>query len=277
MRSLTIGALIVCGGTIAALPFRRDHVETVPEENSSSLITMPASELAISSDMVPDAPWFSESESSERLGTLRQRAQSAMSLASQARRPDAMRGIPSQASARPRRDVRLPLTYDDLAVPLTATHFHDGRFNALASQQAAPWQQPAQPSQAQQMSPQQLTASNQGSANSSFETMQVRANSPQQSAARRPPWEMAGDLPQSILLDSTSPATAPSTTPSTSPLTSPVAQATTAPAASQPSGPASSQPTAVVGRLASDSQMRPRDVAETPAQPRQRHWIRQPN
>ncbi len=248
MRSLTIGALIVCGGTIAALPFRRDAAVETPAAPASGLITIPMSELAITSDSVPYDPWFVDSDASHRAPATwnSSRTSPATSLASQSAPSPALqtlRGIPSSAQPQPRRDLHLPLTYDDLAVPLTTTHFRDGRFNALANRQSVP-------PRATSSSANNRTAQS----DRQYEAMRISADPPSDAKAQLPPWQMASDLPQSILQ---TPAAA------------------SVPAAAQADRPAS--PHAVVGRLASDT--RPREHADAPQSEtaRERHWIRQPD
>lgn len=239
MRSLTIGALIVCGGTIAALPFRRAAVDPATHESVSRLDGRIATELAITNETVAYDPWFVDPHSGPRTDAERTRSSSAMSLASQTHASESIQSIHSDALARPRRDLRLPLTYDDLAVPLTATEFRDGRFDALANRQTAPAAFPAV---------------NGVSKDRHYQSMRVAADDPTQVDAKLPPWQMASDLPQSIL----------NKTPST--------QTYRERPAAVPS-----QPSAVVGRLASDARPRELEIREEPAPARERHWIRQPD
>ncbi len=255
MRNLTIGALIVCGGTIAALPFRRDSIDSPPGEPAPSLVTSLSSELAISNEAVPNDPWFVDPQSSQRTEELRRHASSSMSLVSQTPPRETVRGIPSDAKERPRRGLHLPLTYDDLAVPLSGTQFSDGRFDALANRQPAPQRSPA---------------TNVPGASRQYESMQVAVDNQSQATAARPPWEMASDLPQSILQES----------PSVSQSQPRVNHSSGASRATpSPAPPAD----AVLGRLASDSRPREQAVASEPAvvseqaSERQRHWIRQPD
>lgn len=255
VRSLTIGALIVCGGTLAALPFRRDSVDPAPEDHPPRLVTNLSSELAISNDAVTYDPWFVDPQSSQRAEELRRQTTSALSLASRAQPVEPDRGIGSDAKERPRRDLHLPLTYDDLAVPLTSTHFNDGRFDALVRQQ--PTDDRSQ-------------ATNVPSAGRRYESMPVAVSSQHESTANRPPWEMARDLPQSILQES-SPL---SQTPTHSAQPSAAAAALASPQATPPQA---SLPREVVGRLASDSQTHDQQFDREPEPARQRHWIRQPD
>lgn len=255
VRTLTMGALIVCGGTLAALPFRRDSVTPAPEEHSPRLVTNLSSELAISHDAVTYDPWFVDPRPSQRAEELRRQTTSAMSLASRAQPVEPDHGIASDAKERPRRGLHLPLTYDDLAVPLTSTHFNDGRFDALVRQQ--PTDDRSQ-------------ATNVANAGRRFESMPVAVSSQQESTAKAPPWQMARDLPQSILQESSPPS--PTPTHSVQP------DATAAALASpQATPPRASLPGEVVGRMASDSQSHDQQFDRAPEPARQRHWIRQPD
>lgn len=239
MRSLTIGALIVCGGSIAALPFRRAAVDPATQVSTSRPDFGIASELAVTSDTVTYDPWFVDPLSNQLSDAERTRSSSAMSLASQTQSTESIRGIRSDAMARPRRDLSLPLTYDDLAVPLTATEFGDGRFDALANRQ---------------VSPQPYPPVNAVSGDRDYQAMRVAPEEQTQVAAALPPWQMASDLPQSIL------------------------NKTPAPEVQREAHAAvTSQPNAVVGRLASEARPREPEIRVEPAPARQRHWIRQPD
>ncbi len=246
MRSLTIGAVIVCGGTIAALPFRRASVDPAPHTASHSPVSDFESELAVTNDNATYDPsydpWYVDPHANGSVRESRTRSSTAMSLASQAQSPETMRGIPSDAQPRPRRDLRLPLTYDDLAVPLTATQFSDGRFDALASRQTSPQQPRSNPMVADSRQ---------------YESMRVAADDQPNAVAKLPPWQMADDLPQSILQKTSRPSTS-----STS---------------SETASSGAPQPSAVVGRLASDSRPNQTEVVTEPAPARQRYWIRQPD
>ncbi|EMI26855.1 hypothetical protein RESH_02579 [Rhodopirellula europaea SH398] len=154
MRNLTLGTIIVVGGLLAAIPFRRDAVH--PESSDpNALATGPTSApFAIATSAPLNPPWDTEPSLAGQPESASDRSQSngwpnqylpdppsqgfaapARSEAFAATGPDA---IPSHQPARPRRDGRLPLTYNDLAVPLSNPHFPDQRFNALSGSPSNP-------------------------------------------------------------------------------------------------------------------------------------------
>ena len=154
MRNLTLGTIIVVGGLLAAIPFRRDAVH--PESSDpNALATGPTSApFAIATSAPLNPPWDTEPSLAGQPESASGRSQSngwpnqylpdppsqgfaapARSEAFAATGPDA---IPSHQPARPRRDGRLPLTYNDLAVPLSNPHFPDQRFNALSGSPSNP-------------------------------------------------------------------------------------------------------------------------------------------
>jgi hypothetical protein len=154
MRNLTLGTIIVVGGLLAAIPFRRDAVH--PESSDpNALATGPTSApFAIATSAPLNPPWDTEPSLAGQPESVSGRSQSngwpnqylpdppsqgfaapARSEAFAATGPDA---IPSHQPARPRRDGRLPLTYNDLAVPLSNPHFPDQRFNALSGSPSNP-------------------------------------------------------------------------------------------------------------------------------------------
>lgn len=121
MRTLTLGVLIVSGGTLAALPFRRYQViqdasavptqvtgpsqsalrSNPPEDSGSEIQQLPSiAEVETLMDLSPEAPSF---------GNV---------------------GRPA-----PRRHVDIPLTFDDLAVPIDQPKPVQDRFNATAAVQ----------------------------------------------------------------------------------------------------------------------------------------------
>ncbi|MFG0267739.1 MAG: hypothetical protein ACF8AM_21700 [Rhodopirellula sp. JB055] len=161
MRNLTLGTIIVVGGLLAAIPFRRDAVH--PEASDpDALATGPTSApfaIATADPLTP--PWGTEpsvvgqtasvaSQSSavswpdHRVSDLPSQGHAAPSPsdAFASTGPDA---IPSQQPARPRRNMRVPLTYSDLAVPLSNPHFPDQRFNALSGSPSNPVSQGSVP------------------------------------------------------------------------------------------------------------------------------------
>jgi hypothetical protein len=240
VRNLTFGALVLVVGTVAALPFRRASVDTDPDRTKSTLATGPVSELAISNNSVTYDQLYMTPESTAATSASHSYGGPPASLASEFRSANQLRGIPSGAQPQPRRDLRLPLTYDDLAVPLSTPHYTDGRFEAFAGQKSGP-QAPAQ-------SPDQFAN------DARFQPLPVTAAPP--SAPARSPWEIASDLPGSIL----DPAAPP--------------QHTTARPPEQPTEPA--PPGSVAGRLASDSRLVEQTAVKPEAVDRPRHWIRQP-
>ncbi|MCM2369300.1 hypothetical protein [Aporhodopirellula aestuarii] len=267
MRNLTIGALIIIGGTVAALPFRRAPVESGPEHNDSLLATGPSSDLAITGESITFEQLFVNPESDPGSANNHGQPNQPMTLASQAFAPNVPRGIPSDAVARPRRDLRVPLTYDDLAVPLSTPHFTDGRFDALATHQDSRAQRNAPAAY-----PSFDTIANRGSdpnaISRGYEAMRITAGAGPQANQRRAPWEMASDLPQSILADASERAYTGSPTSE-----SPATVATPAPSTRPQFAP---QPTSVQGRLASEARPRESQPEVTAQQSRIRHWIRQP-
>ena len=138
MRTLTFGVLIVTVGFVAALPFRKAPTPgTSASENS--LATGPTTELTVTDDLPSFDPLLVTRDFGPVNDTFNGRAMPAperstagipSSLASQTQ--PAGNAIPSNAQPRPRRDLRLPLTYDDLAVPLDTPHYVRERFGALA-------------------------------------------------------------------------------------------------------------------------------------------------
>lgn len=284
VRNLTIGALIIIGGTVAALPFRRASVATGPENNESVLATGPSSDLTTTGDSVPFEQLWVASESNYGVPS-RSAAGSPTSLASQVRSADAPQGIPSNAVARPRRDLRVPLSYDDLAVPLNTPHFTDGRFDALATHQDRARQNASPLAQSPTDSIANRTPRSNGIPRG-YESMKVAADPSDSVDRRRAPWEMDSDLPQSILADSAGPGTVATTPP---PRTA--AAFAAAPPSTSMFGPAPThrdsqnqqmntnqvnQEQTVQGQLASESKPRASAAHQPVPSTRTRHWIRQP-
>ncbi|MCC9655623.1 hypothetical protein [Rhodopirellula halodulae] len=160
MRNLTLGTIIVVGGLLAAIPFRRDAVH--PEASDpNALATGPTSaSFGFATADQTDLPWQQAASQSPHAPTTAQTASggwpehmqpdpmaegTAAPSRSQAFAQPSASTIPSHQAARPRRDTRLPLTYDDLAVPLSNPHFPDQRFNALAGSTSNPMQPSASP------------------------------------------------------------------------------------------------------------------------------------
>lgn len=199
MRNLTLGILIILGGFVAALPFRRSVPSPSTDAIDSHRATGPSSDLAMTDDAVPFDPLFETPGAIRMPQPTHSLPGSPASLASAMRSPEAPQGIPSDAVARPRRDLRLPLTYDDLAVPLATPHYTDGRFDALTGQQAHDRGTPAVP-----------VADRPGPAMPgpamprprAFEPMRFTSGESRATERAPAPWEMPGNLPESILDDS---------------------------------------------------------------------------
>lgn len=241
MRNLILGTLIVIGGIIAALPFRRAPEQNRPDAAEFSLATGPPGLFTANADSVLVDDWFTDSRPDLTQDAVHSQAGVPLSLASAMQSSEALRGIPSDAISRPRRDLKLPLTYEDLAVPLATPLYGDGRFDALASRQEAARHQELQRSTTRSVAAME--------ASPGFESLPVEHIDHAETPHRRAPWEMARDLPQSIL---ESPAKPPGSEPA-------------------PLSPS------VQGRLASDAQNR-KEVTTAAREPeRQRHWIRQPD
>ncbi|MEM9368830.1 MAG: hypothetical protein AAGD07_22795 [Planctomycetota bacterium] len=143
MRISTLGILLVSAGILAALPFRRwssfdktglDQTEksvdvlgtasfASPRPGISSLVYDRFEPLPGEGPIKPPVRRVSASiqtsadtDSSSTVLTWRRHAP-----------------IPSAVPVRPRRDVTLPLTYEDLAVPLEPTHYRETPFDALST------------------------------------------------------------------------------------------------------------------------------------------------
>ncbi|WDQ15733.1 hypothetical protein [Rhodopirellula sp. P2] len=154
MRNLTLGTIIVVGGLLAAIPFRRDAVH--PESSDpNALATGPTSApfaIATSDPLTP--PWDSGTTGAGQAASFSAQTHStgwpnhrapdppSQGYAAPSRADDFVStgpgAIPTEQAARSRRDSRLPLTYDDLAVPLSSPHFPDERYNALAGSPSNP-------------------------------------------------------------------------------------------------------------------------------------------
>lgn len=112
MRTLTLGLLIVCFGTLAALPFRKYQV--IPDASSDpSHVTGPTQSPLSSSVTADSAPKTEQLPSLADPGTF----------------------LPTTVAGQTpnRRHIDIPLTYDDLAVPLDQPKPVLDRFSAVAS------------------------------------------------------------------------------------------------------------------------------------------------
>ncbi len=117
LRNLSLGVLIVCGGTLAALPFRR--YQSIPDaSNSPTQVTGPAHSVLKASELAPET-----------------NAEQLPSLAEMDRLISPHDAFYRSASPPPRRrqHVDIPLTYDDLAVPLDQPKPIRERFNATTT------------------------------------------------------------------------------------------------------------------------------------------------
>lgn len=140
VRTFTFAGLIILVGFVAALPFKKAPTAGTAQSDAT-LATGPSTDLAISESAVsfdqlvvfpepqrqtgghhrePSPPWGQPSQSVP--------VESVSSVSG----PRPPGRIPSDSQARPRRDLRMPLTYDDLAVPLATPHYVDQRFDAVA-------------------------------------------------------------------------------------------------------------------------------------------------
>lgn len=121
LRTLSLGVLIVCGGTLAALPFRRYHsIHDASAEPSQ--VTGPSQTELHSTQFDP-----TRASDAERLTSLSQ-SQIDDRLSAYA---DAYAVASSPANQR-RRQLDIPLTYEDLAVPIDQPKPIMERFNATA-------------------------------------------------------------------------------------------------------------------------------------------------
>lgn len=140
MRTITFAGLIILVGFVAALPYKKAPVPGAAESDST-LATGPLTGLAttnvapsydqlvVVSDRQHEGGGYHR-EPSPLWGQLaRSVPLDRVDLVSSAQTPSR---IPSDSRARPRRDLRMPLTYDDLAVPLATPHYIDERFEAVA-------------------------------------------------------------------------------------------------------------------------------------------------
>ncbi|MFG0286662.1 MAG: hypothetical protein ACF8CQ_00715 [Rhodopirellula sp. JB044] len=319
MRNLTIGALIIIGGTVAALPFRRASTDEASTDGDSVLATGPSDGLTTSNESVPfEQLWVAPGQSYAAAPYQNTPYQNVpthsspgapSSLASQVRSADVPQGIPSGAVARPRRDLTIPLTYDDLAVPLHTPLYEDGRYDALATHQqpgrSPHGQQPPSTAAApNSIAPNSVAANSRFDQTANalpgrFESMRISMESDVNAPRRRAPWEMSNDLPQSILTDSADPRSIASRAdqdfsndPNASadgplsasfdaaPPTSLSFQSPADPTSHLRQRSASAAPQArsaeVRGQLASDPQARQASASQPDQSARTRHWIRQP-
>lgn len=149
VRNLSFGVLIVLVGFVAALPFRK----TPPPDSAdldATLATGPSTGLVVTGE----SGSFGPLSRSGAVGLHRSTAgpwganQLGMPTApelpvsrpavSQSPHPQMAARIPSDAQPSQRRDLRLPLTYDDLAVPLVTPEYVDRRFGAVAKNPQGP-------------------------------------------------------------------------------------------------------------------------------------------
>ena len=107
MRNLTLGLLIIAGGILASLPFRRTAPidESVPRTQplDPTSVSTPSSVGMLVNDRVPKSEWI------DRIV------------------PQSTNDLPEWP---PRRELSPPLTYDELAVPITRPDRIEQRFTA---------------------------------------------------------------------------------------------------------------------------------------------------
>lgn len=153
MRNLTLGTIIVAGGLLAAIPFRRDAAtsDTTPQNTLATGPTSMPFATPTTDPLIP--PWQNQTRPGPpALASATQQLAAHTGTNQQvpmhrgAGPPTGFnefadaptKSIPTQRAPRMRRDTQLPLTYDDLAVPLSNPHFPDRRYNALAEQPREP-------------------------------------------------------------------------------------------------------------------------------------------
>lgn len=113
MRTLTLGVLIVSGGTLAALPFRR--YQTIPDASAEPVQATGPTQTAIESTELRILVNAQDAQSQAELN---------QTLVAQL--------PPWSTPAEPRqtRSVNMPLTYEDLAVPVDAPAAVEQRYSA---------------------------------------------------------------------------------------------------------------------------------------------------
>lgn len=114
MRTLTLGVLIVSGGILAALPFRR--LQTIPDASTGPAQATGPTQSAISDSslqMLVDSPTTGSAEVA----------------------PPADLPTWSPPAQPQRRDTSIPLTYEDLLVPIERPDAVEQRFSATVSAQ----------------------------------------------------------------------------------------------------------------------------------------------
>lgn len=117
LRTLTLGVLIVSGGTLAALPFRR--YQAIPDASSAPLQVTGPSQSAL------DSPQLDSVESDAPPdGAGGQKVDNSGLLVATSR------PWTQEVSARAPRRIEMPLTYEDLAQPIDQPTAIQHRFNA---------------------------------------------------------------------------------------------------------------------------------------------------
>lgn len=128
VRISTLGILILMAALLAALPFRRSR--TNGPDADDRLATGPTTPWTVD----PSAtPWGSENPPATSTPAVtpvaRMPLPSSVDFATGSDHPTS---IATDGRGRPRRDIRAPLTFEDLSVPESSPHYRDQRFGAVA-------------------------------------------------------------------------------------------------------------------------------------------------
>ncbi|MEM6979010.1 MAG: hypothetical protein AAF539_05025 [Planctomycetota bacterium] len=211
MRKLTLGTLIASGALLVSLPFRRSDG---PDGPDVPLVTGPTASWNIQQPPASDATW------TETLsGPLKTPVETARySTSPSTTSPAFTESIASAEQTRPRRDIRQPLTFDDLAIPESTPHYRSQRFEALATSSTTEPKTmlPTKPSRFESVGPlttvrahaeRQNRPVTTGPTAPRFESFATSSDEP------TAPWHIDQEQPQSVLVRTASQATEPNTRP----------------------------------------------------------------
>ena len=121
LRTLSLGVLIVCGGTLAALPFRRYH--TLHDASvEPSQVTGPSQSELQSTQFQP----VQQDDGTKLTSLVEGRLDDRLNAYADSY------ALTSSPLPKQRRQLDIPLTYDDLAVPIDQPQPLMERFNATA-------------------------------------------------------------------------------------------------------------------------------------------------
>lgn len=134
MRTLTLGVLIVSGGTLAALPFRRYHA--IPDSSTTPVHATGPTNSALqmgASSPIPDAGFAPPqmAEASLPGSILATHSQNTGGNAVEQRLPNSVDRITPLSKTEPSHGG--PLTYEDLVLPIEMPDIVQQRFNATAA------------------------------------------------------------------------------------------------------------------------------------------------